>query len=147
MAGLLGSNDDKKPFFRVWAKRKLKSKTKPENIKDIVISVKLSSSEEWLIIEGKETVTLLSAESKAGQKFWEFCQELEGKLNTLIIVPATGKLGFDIEVNSQAQTEWFQDDEKDMVYNDFFLKETGKASGGGSLTGLSLEKMKPSVPS
>lgn len=145
--GLIADDNDKKPFFRVWAKRKLKAKTKPENIKDILISIKLSSSEEWLILEGKETVSLLSAESKAGLKFWEFCQQLEGELNTLIITPARNKNGFDVEVNPKAQTVWYQDVDADRVYNDFFLKETGKVSGTDSLSTLSMDKMKPSMPS
>ncbi len=91
--GLLGkqSGNDDKPLFRNWAK-------KQSDAFDPIISMKLSRSEEWIIIEGESSIAFLSAESKVGKGFWEQAQQFEGEAFGLMLVPAKGKLGFDIEV-------------------------------------------------
>lgn len=145
--GMLEQNDDgQKPLFRVWAKRKAKSRVKPENIFDVVISIKLSSSEEWLIIEGKESVALLNAESKAGTKFWDTVKTFEGKLKSLKLIPAKGKLGFDIEPMDKP-TVWNYDPDEERVYTSDFLSQNGNLGKGTSLSSLSLDSMKMSSAS
>lgn len=90
MLGKQNGNDDK-PLFRNWAKKQ------PDAF-DPIISMKLSRSEEWIIIEGENSIAFLSAESKVGKGFWEQAQQFEGEAFGLMLVPAKGKLGFDIEV-------------------------------------------------
>jgi hypothetical protein len=144
MGLLASSDDDKKPLFRTWYKQALKNGSDKTNLQDIVISIKLSSSEEWIIIEGKSCVCLISAESKAGVKFWEFATQLTGKLNCLLIKYAKNKLGFDIEIDTTQQTTWYQD-ENDKVTNDFFLAFNGSVKETDSFKGLTMAKMKRGV--
>lgn len=139
--GLLGSgNDNQKPLFRKWVKQYAKENPKAKTISDVIIKIKLSSSEEWVIIEGKESVALLSYESKAGQEFWELAKQLEGKGKPLILVPAKSKLGFDIEVQEgKTTTIWEFDEYEDMVTNSFFDAQNGSGKKQSSLTSLKLE--------
>lgn len=145
--GLINQEDDKKPLFRVWVNRKKKAKTKPENIKDLVISIRLSSSEEWVLIEGKESVALLKADSKAGQDFWEFATTLEGELKQLLLIPAKGKLGFDVIPGDGKLCTWEFDEDANRVFNNFFTSSGGSGKESPGLKSLTLEAMKPAVPS
>lgn len=103
--GLINSqDDDKKPLFRNWVKIAKKQGLDP--IEDIVDEIRLSASEEWILIEGIESVALLNFESKAGQDLWASLQVFKGELKGLKIVPAKGKLGFDLEIAEDLTVFW-----------------------------------------
>lgn len=139
--GLLeNSNDGQKPLFRKWAKSFARNNPKAKKISDFIIRIKLSSSEEWIIIEGKESVALLNAESKAGRAFWDTMVQLNGQGKALLLVPARGKLGFDVEIDTTNKlVEWEYDEDEGQVINNFFDQLAGEQSKSTSLTGLKVE--------
>lgn len=144
--GLLGNEQDRKPLFRVWAKQKKKASKSPNpTITDIIHCIKLSSTEEWIIVEGKESVLLINAESKVGNDFWQFATQLSGNLKQLIMIPANNKLGADIEPLDGKFCNWTYDGNDGIVYNNFFDSTGGNKSDSPSLSKLTLEAMKKPV--
>jgi len=134
-------NDDK-PKFRAWVARQRRAKVAENNIQDIIWSIKVSASEEWLVIEGKNSMAFLSYEGQAGIKFWDFAMSLEGDLKALLLIPAKGKIGFDIVMDDTQRTTWEYDEVENQVVNSFFLTAGGNGNKKTSLTGLTLAGMK-----
>lgn len=135
MGLLKGNDDDKKPLARAFFK-------KNPNAKSPVIEIRLSSSEEWILIETKDCVCLLNAESKVGQTFWNTCQNFNGKAKGLCAVLAKGKLGFDLEP-SELEGYWSWDGDNKVEFS------TKKESTTGVKLALDLWKamqLKPDKP-
>lgn len=108
--GLLTNKDDgKKPLARAFFK-------KYPDAKCAVIEIRLSSSEEWILIETVDFVCLLNAESKVGQTFWNTCQSFEGKAKGLLAVFSKGKLGFDLEP-SETIGYWTWEEERKVTFS------------------------------
>jgi len=134
--------DDRKPLFRVWAKRQKKAYPKNSNMwEDIITSIVLSSSEEWILIEGRCSVGLISAESKVGISFLEIVEKLDGEMKALKLVPCGGKLGFDIEVDETEICIWSDHESKDGKVNNFFDHGAGGMKESTSLKSLTIEAM------
>jgi len=144
--GLLASaDDDKKPLFSVWASRQKKAKVKAELIRDVIIMIRLSASEEWILIECKESVALLNAESKVGKAFWKIVEGLDGEMKALEIVPSKGKLRYDIEVSKTLTCTWEEREEGEGKQNNFFGQDGGNTKEKNSLGSLKLSDMKIAV--
>lgn len=137
--GLIADNDDgQKPLFRKWYRQQKKEGYIDSEIRDTVERVKLSGSEEWLIVEGQESVALINADSKVGQHLWGLFQQFAGKqLYALYLLPAKGKLGFDLEPAQELIGFW-SNDGGEIVFGD-----TERPTTGGGLTKISLESMTP----
>lgn len=137
--GLISDSDDgQKPLFRKWYRQQKKDGYSDTEIRDTVIRVRLSGSEEWLLIEGRESVALVNADSKIGLKLWGTIQSFGNKqLLALLIIPAKGKLGFDLEPNPEEVGFWSFDSE------DIIFGEDMNPTIGAGLTNLSLESMTP----
>lgn len=147
MGMLAFQEDEQKPLCRVYFKRLKREGRKPTDMQDIIISIKLSSSEEWILIEGKSCTALLKADSKAGEAFWEFAQQLTGELKALLLVPAKGKLGFDVVPDETQTCEWEYDEDEQRVTNSFFDSLGGEKNKPSQLAKLTLEDMQKPVPS
>jgi hypothetical protein len=142
--GLLAKGDDgQKPLWRKFVARQKKLGIKPSTLRDVVESIRLSGSEEWILIEGSQAIAMINAESKIGQSLWETVTQFEGNLKALEIVFATGKLGFDLEPSDTLSGYWSYDEETEKV--EFSDGEIKKTSTG--LSGLSLESMTLPSPS
>lgn len=142
--GLLASKDDgQKPLFRKYAARHKKAGGKQSDILEIVESIRLSSSEEWIIIECTNSVAMLNALSKVGTSFWELVTQLNGEMKALAVTFASGKLGFDVEPHPTDVGHWTYDEEEEKVT--FTDGEVKKSLTG--LSGLSLESMTLPSPS
>lgn len=133
MGLLKGQGSDKKPLFRQWAKAEKKRGN--DLIYDAVEEIRLSSSEEWILIEGENSVALINADSKVGSALWQALLKFEGELKALCIVPATGKLGFDLEPMEDTYVHWFWEGESLSARKD--SKPSGLA-----MEKFSLENMK-----
>lgn len=142
--GLLEKADDgQKPLFRKYAARVKKSGGKQSEIIELVESIRLSSSEEWILIECTNSVAMLNALSKVGTSFWELVTQFNGEMKALAIVFASGKLGFDVEPHPTEVGHWtYNEDEEKVVFTDGEVK---KPTTG--LSGLTLESMTLPSPS
>ena len=133
--GMLGqdANDDKKPLFRKWLSNQKKLKSGKQTI--AIESIRLSASEEWILIETEECVGLLSALSSVGQEFWNNLQEFEGQGIGLKLIPSKGKIGFDVEFNEGKKVYYIWDE------NTLNLSTTKKlkSTSGTSLSTLTWE--------
>lgn len=134
MGMLSGNESDKKPLFRVWSKKNPGKATPIE-------SIRLSSSEEWIIIESEDCVALLNAESKVGQQFWKNCQQFNGKALGLQLIPAKGKLGFDVEP-SKVKGDWVWEDDNTL---EFGTRRTTKQTTGLALDLWKAMQIKPNA--
>lgn len=133
--GLLADQDDgKKPLFRVFCKQQKKLGIPQDEIFDVVETIRLSSSEEWILIEGQRSVAMLNAESKVGKELWDTIAQFTGKLRGLKIIPAKGKLGFDLEPHESLIVDWEWDMDKLSCVND-------KSSSSNFAAKLTLESM------
>lgn len=142
--GLLGKADDgQKPMFRKYAARIKKSGGKQSEIVETVESIRLSSSEEWILIECTNSLAMLNALSKVGTSFWELVTQFNGEMKALAVVFASGKLGFDVEPHPTDVGYWTYDEEDEKVI--FTDSEIKKPTTG--LSGLSLESMTLPSPS
>lgn len=142
--GLLAKGDDgQKPLWRKFVAKQKKAGVKLSTLRDVVENIRLSGSEEWILIEGSQAVAMINAESKVGQSLWETVTQFEGNLKALEIVFATGKLGFDLEPSETLSGFWSYDEESEKV--EFSDGEIKKTSTG--LSGLSLESMTLPSPS
>lgn len=110
MGLLSGAEQDKKPLARSWFKKNPGQSSPVEHIR-------LSGSEEWILIECVDFVALLNAESKVGKAFWKNCQAFNGKAKGLECLPAKGKLGFDLEP-SELIGYWEWDGENKVEFLD-----------------------------
>lgn len=142
--GLLEKDDDRKPLFRAFVKAKKKEGVDVSAIASVIKNIRFSNSEEWLILECQECIAMINAESKAGIAFWEFVQSLEGKLKALVVIPAKGKLGFDVIPAENLTGTWVQEKNEESV--SFFL-EGEEAGSNGTFTQLTIEAMQPSSQS
>ena len=107
---MLGNGDDEqKPLFRKWYKQAKQNKR--EDFTQIITKLKLSSSEEWILIETDECMALLNAESKVGSTFWKNLQSFDGQGLALKIFPVKGKLGFDIDFHENVKRYYIWEDE------------------------------------
>lgn len=145
--GLIDQSDDRKPLFKAFTNRQKKAGIPLAKVSDLVLKIKFSSSEEWLMIECKSSMGLLKAESKAARAFWEFCTTLDGELRALIMIPAKGKIGFDIITCDKTVCEWTYDSDDEVVYNSFFNPPDGSLTATTSLDKLTLEEMRKPVAS
>ena len=144
--GLLGNgNDQQKPLFRKWVRSQLKDGVSVEDIKTPVECVRISSSGEWMLIEGIDATALINMDSKVGAKLWETLTQFEGELKVLDIVPAKGKLGFDLEPSTTANGIWEYDEAEETLTCSIVGKSTVKKKST-SLSKLSLDSMKPNTP-
>jgi hypothetical protein len=136
--GLLAKADDgQKPLFRKYAARIKKAGGKQSEIVEIVESIRLSSSEEWIIIECQHSVAMLNALSKAGTSFWELVTQFNGEMRALSVVFAHGKLGYDVEPHPTESGHWtYNEEEEKVIFTDGEIKKTSTG-----LDGLSLESM------
>ena len=135
--GLLQSGDDgKKPLFSQYVKMQKKAGIPIAEVSDRVEVIRLSSSEEWILIECDNSVALINAESKVGKAFWEQIQQFQGKLKGLKVVHAKGKLGFDVEPDDSIIVDWVWD-------VDMLSCVEGKSGSVGFSQLLTLENMKP----
>lgn len=136
--GLLASKDDgQKPLFRKYAARVKKSGGKASEILEVVENIRLSSSEEWIMIECTNSIAFLNALSKVGISFWELVTQFKGEMKALAVVFASGKLGFDVEPHPTLTGYWEYDDEEGkVVFSDGEIKKPST-----SLDGLTLESM------
>lgn len=141
MGLLANSDDDKKPLFRVWYNQKLKTKVKVDSIFDVVCQIRLSASEEWIILEGVNSVGLINANSKGGKVIIKLLDNLNGEMKALTLVFAKNKLGFDVIVSSTLTCIWEENDSQNGVINNFFANATGNTSVKTSLDTLKLEDM------
>lgn len=107
--GMLSQQDDgQKPLFRKWC-----IQARKEGKKSLLLpieNIKLSSSEEWIIIEATEAVALLSAESKLGREFWKNLESFNGEGIALNIHFSKGKLGFDVDFDEKRKCYYIWDD-------------------------------------
>jgi hypothetical protein len=137
-------------LFRKWIREQKKAGVPAEEIKDILISVKLSSSEEWLILEGQESKAFLYAESSVGRNFWETLCTFSGELKALEIVPAKGKLGFDLEPSETEVGYWKYFDEDEEVTCAIGSAEVKKRKSSGlselTLAAMQVKKSTPKKP-
>lgn len=142
--GLLEKADDgQKPLFRKYAAKVKKSGGKQSEILEVVENIRLSSSEEWILIECTNSVAMLNAQSKVGTSFWELVTQFNGEMKALAVVFASGKLGFDVEPHPTHTGFWeYDEDSEKVIFSDGELK---KPSTG--LSGLSLESMTLPSPS
>jgi len=142
--GLLQKGDDgQKPLFRKYVARLKKSGVKPSEIFELVESIRLSSSEEWILIECTNSVAMLNAQSKVGTSFWELVTQFNGEMKALTVTFAFGKLGFDLEPHPTESGHWtYDEDEERVTFTDGEVKKpiTG-------LSGLTLESMTLPSPS
>lgn len=100
---LAGHKDDRKPLFRQWSKEN-------PSCTDVVEHIRLSASEEWIMLECSECVALISYQSKVGQAFWQQVLQFQGKSLGLEVIPAKGKLGFDVQPSAiPGVWEWVDD--------------------------------------
>ena len=144
--GLLGdSSDQQKPLFRKWVRTQLRDGVKAEDIKTPVECVRISSSGEWMLIEGSDATALINMDSKVGMKLWETLTQFEGELKVLDIVPAKGKLGFDLEPSTTTNGIWEYDEVEETLVCNIVGKSTGKKKST-TLSKLSLASMKPNTP-
>ncbi len=98
-----------------------------------VVESRLSMSEEWIIIDTEDFRALLNKNSDVGEVVWEFLLQLDGKLKCLMVVHASGKLGFDIEPG---------EDEGFWIWEDDVVRFTKKKSKScGSMQSLTLKAM------
>lgn len=103
MGMLANQGNDRKPLFRQWSKEN-------PNCTDVVEHIRLSASEEWIMLECSECVALISYQSKVGQAFWQQVQQFQGKSLGLEVIPAKGKLGFDVQPSAiPGVWEWVDD--------------------------------------
>lgn len=142
--GLLGNLDDgQKPLCRKYFAALKKSGVKTDKIKDIVEKIKLSGSGEWIIIEAENCVALMHADSKVGSYFWETINTFSGKLKALELIPAKGKLGFDLQPSETLSGEWEVDESEEEVT--FSTEGVKKPIGGIGI--ISLKTMQVTSPS
>lgn len=136
--GLLKQADDgQKPLFRKYAARVKKSGGKQSEILELVESIRLSSSEEWILIECENSVAMLNAHSKVGSSFWELVTQFNGEMKGLAVVFASGKLGFDVEPHPTEVGHWtYEEDEEKVIFTDGEAKKTTTG-----ISGLTLESM------
>lgn len=138
--GLLKNDNDDKPLVRKWFKEQRAKGLSDSEIMAVVDSIRLSSSDEWIIIETSTCVALIKAESKVGQEFWLLAQKFNGKARALIVVPDRNKLGFNVEMHEH-DTGYWANYEGEVVYS------KTKAKVKGSDFGISWEAMqKPVTP-
>lgn len=138
MGMLQDSDDGKKPLFAQYVKTQKKAGIPLDEISDKVEVIRLSSSEEWILIECDNSVALINAESKVGKAFWEQIQQFEGKLKGLKIIYAKGKLGFDIEPDDSITVDWVWDEDKLSCVE-------GKSGSVGFSQKLTLSNMQPNL--
>lgn len=104
--------DGRKPLFRKWYTAKKKAGMPECEIFDSVVEIRLSGTEEWILIECTECVGMISAESKAGKVLWQTLQSFSGKLKGLKLVHCKGKIGFDLEPDDSIIVDWEWDEGK-----------------------------------
>lgn len=137
--GMLSTDDDQKPLFRTWLKQQKRLGIPEQEIIDTVESIRLSNSEEWILIEGENSVAMINAESKVGKEFWSTIETFNGVLKALQIVPAKGKLGFDLEPKENSAVYWVWEDTKVTC-------EVEKSTRSGFASKISLDLMKIGMP-
>lgn len=142
--GLLEKDDDRKPLFRKWYRDQKKAGVPEEEIACIIKTVRFSGSGEWLILDCDEATAMINAESKAGKSFWEFVSTLEGTLKALVVIPAKGKLGFDVIPSDNLTGEWVQEKNDEKVT---FCLPGDEPGSSGTFTRLTMENMQPSSQS
>lgn len=140
MGFLQGAEDGKKPLFSQYVKAQKKAGIPIAEISDRVEVIRLSSSEEWILIECDNSVALINAESKIGKAFWEQMKQFEGKLKGLKVIYAKGKLGFDVEPDDSIIVDWVWDEERLSCINE----KSGYVEFSRKLT---LENMQPNLSS
>ena len=115
--GLIGNDDtdDRKPLFRAWAKSQRDKAMEDKDIWDRVEMVRLSTSGEWIIVEGSECSGLIKTQSSGGKRFWEELQSFDGRGKALIMVQSRNKWGFDIEIDPKEVGYWEQDKSSKVV--------------------------------
>lgn len=132
--GMLNQEDNgQKPLFRKWCVEARKAGNKHLSLP--IEKIKLSSSEEWIIIEATEAVALLSADSKSGREFWKNLESFNGQGISLNIHFSKGKLGFDVDFDEKRVCYY--------IWNDGVLylspKKTLATDSQNSLSGLTWE--------
>lgn len=100
-----------KADFRDWVKWQIEEGKAQAMMYDIVESIRITSSEDWIMIIGRETKAFVWADSDVGKAFWNEVQKFDGKAKALKIIPAPGKLGFDIEIHESEEGFWLQENE------------------------------------
>lgn len=106
--GLLGDANQEQDLilWRKWVKQNKEKAKTPQ----LISSISLSNSEEWIMIKTTEALALLNAESAIGKELWQNLQKFGGQGLALVIYPASGKLGFDIDFD-EAKKVWYSWDE------------------------------------
>lgn len=107
---LSSGDDEQKPLFRKWYSQA--KKTGRKDLALIIESIRLSSSEEWIIVETEENIALINAESKLGSQFWENLQKFKGEGIALKIFPSKGKLGFNIDFCEDVKRFYIWEEDK-----------------------------------
>ena len=109
--GLIGNDDsdDRKPLFRAWAKLQRDKAMEDKDIWDRVEMVRISSSGEWIIVEGSECCGLVKADTPGGKKFWKELQNFDGRGKALMMIQSRNKWGFDVEIDTTEIGYWEQD--------------------------------------
>lgn len=88
-----GKDNNELLLYRKWvnANKSLADKNQ------LVTSISLSATDEWILIKTLESVALLKVESAIGADLWQNLKQFNGKAKALVIYPAKGKLGFDLD--------------------------------------------------
>lgn len=122
MGMLQNAGNDRKPLFRQWSKEN-------PNCTDVVENIRLSASGDWIMIECSECVALLSYMSRVGQEFWGEVTKFKGKSLGLEVIPAKGKLGFDVQPSAvKGVWEWVEDDKVEFSDGSQSIHRTGFTS-------------------
>lgn len=134
--GILNKSEgnSQKPRFSEYIKHFKKSGGNPEEVALQIESVRLSHSEEWIIIESSECSALIHSNSICGSEFWEVCQTLSGRGRALLLVSTRDGKDFDVEVDEQVTGYWSQGENE--VY--FSIKKPRKSSPKLSISSESI---------
>lgn len=88
------NNNDDLMLYRKYVQQQ--KKLGVSEIVDNVLTIQLSSTEEWILIKTKEALALINAESKLGKTLWNEFKKFNGEGGELLIIPDKGKIGFDL---------------------------------------------------
>lgn len=141
MAGMLNQEDGRRPLFRKYCAQLKKEGIPQDEWTDLLVSIRLSANEDWLVLEGENSDALLSADSKVGKTFWNTLQTFDGlTLKALEIRFAKGKLGYDIFPSEKTTCQWTVIDETKIETSIGQTEGKKTTEGLGSIT---LESMTP----